>query len=319
MCNYSNPTHGEKRTCLKPSSGECSKITWQDYAEDRHLKSVYDRHYFRQGFNFHAPIQGDGILISVMEIEKGAKPQSLKIRQTANYNPMTPTGWFYNTTWNSFKPRKRSIPLRPMMKTCVRNKRLYFVGDSTMRMIYRRFMEMLNLTDTGLNNSVAWSRGRDAKDDSLNLTMQYRSHGSPLLNPGPEDARPYISDTLDAIATGGKGSVVILTIGYHFHALSPDVFLIRLRIIKAVMKNMMQRLPGIQVVIKGLHYHAYDIRDKLWLTYRLEVLLRKEFVGMAGVTFMELWDWTLVSHNKYLHPILTILDHIVDDILDAIC
>lgn len=317
LCDYTNPSHGEKRMCLKPHSGECSKIVDQYIYKEPSKKSLYDKCYFVKGFNFHTPIQGSGIRLKVRY--RSAKKTQSHSNSQLSLDPMTPTGFWFNSIWTSLKPRMRVGTDEKSVQKCVQNKRLYFFGDSTMRIIYLLIVKILKLIDKAPGSDRAWSRKRDAEQQNWNLTMHYRSHGPPLLNPGPENARPYMSDSFDAIKSGGDGTVVIFTIGYHFQLLDPDVFLNRIRIIKGRVVNLIERLPGIKVVVKGLHYHSVDIADRLWLSYRLEILLRNEFKDIAGVTYLESWDLTMVPNNAHLHPVPDLLKPTISDFLGTFC
>lgn len=319
VCNYSNPTHGEKRTCLKPLSGECSTIVWQTPIQLRGPRMIYrDSLYYREEYNFDVPIQGSKRSFYVYD-QSVTSSDTLKRFRSVSKDPSTPTGWLYNASWTSFTKRDVINIEQSTLTPCVRNKRIYFIGDSTIRMVYSHVLSVLQMKDSGFDNTVAWSRGRDAENVLLNFTMHYRAHGPPLINPGPEDSRPYISDTLDGMTTGGKGTVILLTLGYHFLVLTPDVYLNRLQIIKTVIKDLITRLPGIKIIVKGLHYHGGEMHKLLWATYLFEVILRNELGFLPGVTFIECWDETLVYNNQLVHPTGYVLEQMISHIFGYIC
>ena len=54
LCVYTNPTHGEKRVCIKPPSGECSRITWQEHVEAKF--KPWDDKYFAKNYNYAIPM-----------------------------------------------------------------------------------------------------------------------------------------------------------------------------------------------------------------------------------------------------------------------
>ncbi|XP_039251541.2 NXPE family member 3-like [Styela clava] len=197
LCDYSNPSHGEKWTCIKPESGECSSITWQ---EKKTLEQIqfFDKTYFKRGLNLYAKITGSGTNISIAESSEKFKYLDENLYKT-NENPFKSTGWFDNGRWiSTVVPGEVSYSVERLQQ-CTTNKNFYFIGDSTIRQWHEHFAKTLGIKQYGPDNSVAWSQHRDGSSESMNTSLHYRSHGSPLHNPGPVSSRPYISDSLDSI------------------------------------------------------------------------------------------------------------------------
>ena len=305
---------------MKPPSGECSKILSQDKIFDEKEALAWDEVYCLNNVNYDVTISGSGAEILVSGPESAS---SLYFSGNFKYfsdEPMTPTGWFFDSKWFSTKTSKKQSLAKRDIQTCVRNKQIYFFGDSTIRNIYLFFIKVLKFRDYGLDNRFAWSRGRDGSIKELNATFQYRSHGPPLNNPGPEDARPYMSDSFDAIQHGGEGTIVFFTIGYHFQFFDADVYLRRIRIIKQSVLSFLARLPGAKVVIKGLHYHSLQKwRRTPWLTYRFEVMLRHEFHNITNVFLIENWDFSVLFNNDDVHPHQRIFNVAIGLLLPFLC
>lgn len=323
ICDLSNPTHGEKRTCLRAPSGECPvAILYQKMVIEKEADKLTANHpVYCNNQNFLVPITGSGVNINIRKTKQETWPNYFAgDSPETSLDLMTPSGWLVDGKWTSVKTRRSFNLDRDTIEQCFAGKRLYFFGDSTSRFIYIHFLQKLKLKDSGLDNSVAWSRGRDVASKELNLTMQYRSHGPPLKNPGPEDARPYMSDSFDAIREGGNGTIVMFTIGYHFHYFDTDVYLRRVRIIKNAVLSLLRRLPGAKVIIKGLHYHwkgGYAMSP--WLTYKFNSILRHEFRDVIGAFFMEHWDYTLLRNNENLHVHGDTFDGTVRILMPYIC
>lgn len=232
ICDYSNPTHGEKRTCLRTAAGECPKVILnQKSTFDRTASQLHNHALFQNDHNFNVPISGSGSGVNILR-SKGKTFRDYFTENLSQFDPdpMTPSGWLMEGKWTSIKTR-RSFQLDvKSIERCLAKKQLHFFGDSTARNIHNYFIQILKLRDFGLDNSIAWTRGRDAVSKKLNMTMQFRSHGFPLHNPGPEDARPYMSDSFDAVREGSNRIIVMFAIGYHFHNFDADVYLRRLKI-----------------------------------------------------------------------------------------
>lgn len=320
MCEYSNPNHGEPWFCLKPKSGECSPLIWQTKEVDTEKLEILETPFFEPGINYMVDIKGSGNILSVTK----AKPREIKLTVTsydskASLDPMTPTGWFYKSKWTSTKLKMFDYN-RHLLEKCIRNKALYFMGDSTIRQWYSYFVQELNLKSSGPDNSIVWSERQQAISRRHNLTMYYKSHGPPLHNPGPPSARPYITNSLDELTKGGKGTVVLITMGLHFELFDPVVFAERIRAIKQAAQNLIHRLPGIHIYIKGLHWHASALLcPSPWLSYRYDAMLRKEFEDIAHVTHVSMWDLTMLMDNQKLHPVDQILQKMIALFLSYIC
>ena len=136
LCDYTNPTHGEKRTCLKPPSGECSKILSQVKVFNGKEAVAWDKVYCLDHFNYNVTISGSGAEIYVSGPESASSLYFVGNLKNFSDDPMTPTGWFFDSKWFSTKTSKKLSLAKRDIQTCVRNKQIYFFGDSMMRNIY---------------------------------------------------------------------------------------------------------------------------------------------------------------------------------------
>lgn len=151
--------------------------------------------------------------------------------------------------------------------------------------------------------STNWSQNQNAYDEKNNISIYYRSHGPPLHSPGPRSTRPYITNTLDNITNGGDGTIVLFTIGLHFELFHPSVFVDRIKRIKHSVVNLISRIPGLKIFVKGFHSHVSKfVCPSPWLSYRYDFILRNKFRDVDGVTYISIWDAATVLNNENLHP-----------------
>nr|XP_039251229.1 NXPE family member 3-like [Styela clava] len=301
LCDLSNPTHGEKWTCLKPSSGECSNITWMQKVANESKLLFWDNKYFRDGYNSYIEIKGSGAAIRVQDsVNPPMYPPILNRR--VGVDPSTPTGWVLNSRWISFgRGIHNSNTIR--LRQCAAGKEFYFIGDSTLRLWHSYFAQVLHIKQEAPTNPALYSQPQDGYKEDINTSIHYRAHGPPMHNPGPVWVRPFITDTLDSIKNGGRGTYVIITLGLHFELYDADIFGERIRMIKTRIKSLLSRHPGIKVFVKGLHHHEHTpLCPTSWITFRYDVMLRHEFVNMKGVVFLPMWDFSVLRANKDLHP-----------------
>ena len=220
------------------------------------------------------------------------------------------SGYFLNGKWNTLFCKSIWISLE-QTRTCLKNKVIYFIGDSTIRQFFYLFVQTLNLKAIGPYNSVIWQQPKVAYDvdrlwhSSSNTTLYYRAHGPPLLNPGPPNTRPYISDLIADIPVGGDDVYVVFNIGAHLLHYNPNMYIHRLKgIRKAIIKHHQQN-PGTKFIVRGLNVVEIVFE---WNIFRFEKILFEMFKNLANVIFLNLWDLTTVWPLDNYHPYEHVLD-----------
>ena len=215
------------------------------------------------------------------------------------------SGYFLNGKWNTLFCKSTWISLE-QAKTCFKNKVIYFIGDSTIRQFFYLFVQTLNLKVIGPDNSVIWQQPKVAYDvdSSSNTTLYYRAHGPPLLNPGPPNTRPYISDLIADIPVGGDDVYIFFNIGVHLFHYDPNTYIHRLKgIRKAIIKHHQQN-PNTKFIIRGLNVVEMVIE---WNIFRFEKILFEMFKNLPNVIFLNLWDLTTVWPIDDYHPNIQVL------------
>ena len=219
----------------------------------------------------------------------------------------TSTGYFDQGQWQSLLCNNQ-VTYFSSMKQCLKNKVIYFVGDSTIRQFFYLVALKLKLQIDGPDNSVIWQQPKVAYstwNQGFNTTIYYRAHGPPLQNPGPPETRPYISDSIRDLPLGGDGVYVIFNIGAHLVNYNPNIFLHRLKWIRYAIVEHHSKFPGTKFIVRGLNVVEMDFE---WLLYRYEILLRAVFADMDNVVFLNLFDIGTVWPLKDYHPESRTLD-----------
>ena len=229
-------------------------------------------------------------------------------------------GYFKQRIWKSLTC-SNSYPLSPSIsQSCLQNKLVFFLGDSTVRQFFFEFaVNVLHLPVIGENKDVSWHYPKIAHSAlrlGRNISLYYRAHGPPLFNVGPPHTKPYISDSIVDLPVGGKDVYVVLNIGVHFLHFHPNYYLNRLKGIKSAILKHQERFPETNFIVRGLNVIE---SSKEWCVYRLEVLLRSIFTGMKNVVYLDLWDLTTIWILKLYHPEETVLRQEAAHMLSYIC
>ena len=229
------------------------------------------------------------------------------------------TGYFAENKWKSLVCQSNVTNYSfQRIQTCLQNKILYFIGDSTTRQFFHYSVTKLFLNNIGPDAAITvWQQPRVAFDEN-NLTMYFRTHGQPLENPGPPYIRPFVSDTISTMV-GGNNVFVVFNIGTHFWDINPKTFMHKLKYIRNAINKHHQKFPDTKFIIKGMNVvepaSSWD-----WPLFRYDVILKQYFRNMNNVLFVDMRDLTTVwPLIKNVHPPDEILHQEYMLLLSFIC
>ena len=262
--------------------------------------------------------------------------------------PPRPAGYFSNGQWHSRQCKAHIFSSSAAEGECLRNKVIYFMGDSTIRQWYQKYTPIsvfelmwrtlklrVNRPLLGRNvfavegpatDADIWSP-RESYDSYYNITFKFSAHGPPLQNGGAPSSMPYIADRLDRIGSNQKVYVVI-TIGPHLLLYHPTVYISRLKSIKDAVMRLRKRSPESLVFFKGLGVYTMDdysgnsccLSD--WLAYRYDNIARNMMKYVPGLIYLDSWDLTASYYdyeNLGLHPPNDLLHIETELFLSFIC
>ena len=147
---------------------------------------------------------------------------------------------------------------------------------------------------------------RTGRNDKLNISLYYRTHGLPFRLQGPPVICPYITDVIDAMETGGSDVLIIISLGLHYLEYHLSFFIRRLLGIKQAILRHLEKHPNTKFIIKGLNLSLAPHYPFEWLVLRYDLLL-KEILKLEKIVFIDLWDMTTVWPIAYYHPVEKIL------------
>jgi hypothetical protein len=192
-------------------------------------------------------------------IKKPCRPQPL----------VRARGHWLGTKWVNWDCSLGSVHDQ-VWRRCLANKRLYFIGDSTVRQLYLSVRDSFGFPRIYSRDEVT----HELKTTYIklhNTTIRYDQHGLPWLTPNGINftSVDFTTDLLDAIPAHGNEIIILSTI-HHFVLMPPEGFRLRLQQIIDALRRMRNRRKGrrIPVVFRtanprqfsSLSLNAYKIK-----------------------------------------------------------
>ncbi|KAJ8023177.1 NXPE family member 3 [Holothuria leucospilota] len=236
-------------------------------------------------------------------------------------------GHFFNNSWypNDCKVFKFS-PSETM--SCLRNKKILIIGDSTIRQIFEffqhNFKEYFRLLPRP--KGVNFNNGPiEMQNDIYNVSIYYRFHGLPRIGLVLKaEFIEYTVDKLDSVESGSK-IIVILSLWAHFVVTGRDFYVQRMKAVKSGIQNFLDRCPESKVIIKGANTRENTnvwspLVSSEWNIMQHELVLRALFQDEKRVGFIDAFDITRAQpYVDHIHPNATIIEEFVNRILTYLC
>ncbi|KAL2081367.1 hypothetical protein ACEWY4_023220 [Coilia grayii] len=321
LCNYTDSHTGEPWYCYKPRLLDCdTRVNHAKGGYKKNLLTTTESLLFAS-FAIKAPVQALGMdNITILPAIKGL---SLMHRDQVKFMP---PGYYYQGSWRPLS----GMPIQQFndssaITQCLSGKLFYMYGDSTVR----QWFEYLNAFVPELKEFNLYSPKNVgpymAVDSVNNILLTYRCHGPPIrFSTVSSNELRYIANELDGL-TGGRDTIVAISIWSHFSTFPLEVYLRRLRHIRRAIARLLDRAPGTLVVVRTANPQKLDPEVSLynsdWFSVQLDAVLRAMFRSMRGVLLLDAWDMTLAHPTQphLLHPAPDIVKNMIDLILSHVC
>uniref|UniRef100_A0A672GSU7 Neurexophilin and PC-esterase domain family, member 3 n=1 Tax=Salarias fasciatus TaxID=181472 RepID=A0A672GSU7_SALFA len=315
LCNYTDLYTGEPWYCYKPKMLSCD--TRVNHAKGGYLKHIVTNKealLFQSGVNIKVHIHPSG----------PDKVTVLPRRGTRHLHRTAPSGYYYNDTWRPLGGvTMRHFNQSSAVSQCLKNKVINMYGDSTVRQWFEYLIALVpELKEFNLHSPKNVGPFM-AVDTTHNILLRYRCHGPPIrFSTVMSSELRYVSNELDGLS-GGRNTVVVLSIWAHFSTFPVGVYIRRLRHIRQALVRLMDRAPGTVVVIRSANLQALDQEVSLynsdWYSLQLDQVLRAMFKGL-NVLVVDAWQMSLAHHLPHaLHPPPVIVKNMIDMLLSYVC
>ncbi|KAL1281469.1 hypothetical protein QQF64_000272 [Cirrhinus molitorella] len=315
-CEYKDIRTGTVWQCLRPKILSCNKLVHHSGGLLENPLNSFEQQLFSKKLT-DVSISGDQKIINVLP--NTAATGTVEKCRSGLATPV-PAGFYLKDVWKSFVCNTRQFS-PAQIGNCLKNKIVYFLGDSTTRQWFGYFgqqvqgLKRMDLHTYSINGPLM------AVDLKNNIIIHWRSHNIPsrLRKMFITDYH-YISNDIDEIA-GGPHAVIVLTYCAHlvFHPITFYVF--QVAKIRQSVVALLSRSPNTTVIIKsGNTAGRKNIFQSDWYTLQLNTVMQEIFSGIDGVIFLDVWQMTSCHYLlENLHPEPVIIANEIDMFLSYVC
>ncbi|KAG7465345.1 hypothetical protein MATL_G00175470 [Megalops atlanticus] len=314
-CEFRDPVTGETWFCRHPPSLPCHTLTNHRMGGYQAKLSSLETDLLHESHT-DIIVSGKDSVILVF-------PQDTEIRETRKCEPgldtPVPAGFYFQDRWTSLLCRSQAFPTADLLASCLRDKQVLMMGDSTLRQWYSYLTSTVpTLKQLNLHTS-AKSGPLQAVDPENNILLVWRAHGLPLRTDlTPLKDLHYIGRELDGLA-GGPHTVVVFNIWAHFTTYPLAAYARRLATIRLAVQDLLRRAPRTLVVIKSANTGYKDVYGSDWLSWQLDLTLRAMFRGLP-VVLIDVWQMTSCHYSPDdIHPPDVVVKNEVDLFLSFVC
>ncbi|XP_022093723.1 NXPE family member 3-like [Acanthaster planci] len=244
--------------------------------------------------NYRKPIE---IADPIITIEAGSLEQSQGNKSTLpqclpdQELPLS-HGYWLNGRWHSLLCLITDWTTRPKLTSCLRNKNLILLGDSTTRQWFLGIHNLLGIEfeRTPADRQFNWRRSYR----ELNTTLAYTAHPQLVgsLAVYLDEVR-YEVDVLDGLTDPHCNYIVLVSPWAHFSQWTRASYEERTQRLRAALADFRQRCPAAKVVLKGPHardHHSYEaaVYSSDVLLKEIEKINRRTLYGI-GIWYLPVW------------------------------
>ncbi|XP_022094159.1 NXPE family member 3-like [Acanthaster planci] len=330
VCDFSDPRIGSTWYCLKPKTLSCSNRS-QHRGNIERGNSYLQQALQDEKVSLAKPemLQNIGKVRTVKVMSKVSDSACLDLPPCNSGLPPKranrAAGYYFKDLWKSKVCIARELQLKETIE-CLRNKHLFFIGDSTIR---QWFLYLVSHLGQNMTEYKIWTKEdviqmhRHAFDKVHNITLDFRFHYYPILGNWLNTTTIYSAiDLIDSLP-GGRDTVLGFTMWAHFTYTNLTYYLSRLEPIRDAMIRLQERSAGkATVIIKsantGILPYTPEITELL--SYDLDQMMRAFFAEIPGVTVIDVWDMTVSPRGEYdVHPCELVIREEIKMVLNFIC
>ncbi|XP_029429533.1 NXPE family member 2-like isoform X2 [Rhinatrema bivittatum] len=315
LCKYLDERDEESVHCLKPLNLACESLTYMRCVDHNptYLTTLEKQLFVRS--NIAVEISKSFEYIDVGSCNKSEDIKKEKCK-TGMDSPF-PSGYFLKNEWHPVFCNMLPYKTSDEINSCLQGKKLYLIGDSTLRQFIMYFtevsknMQYFNHPYTGF---AFWEKTLLALNMEKNIYVHYKRHGFPLESFNfyyfMEDA--YTSRQIDQHA-GGKDTIIAITMGQHFRQFPLHLYIRRAVNIRRAIERLFRRSPHTKVIIKT--ENTRDINTNVerlgeFHGYTQYLVMKEVFRGL-NVGFIDVWDMSNGFATEDVHPQLHVLQNII--------
>ena len=211
-------------------------------------------------------------------------------------------GYWTGVIWNSASCLTKQWTSRSEIGECIRNKSLFFLGDSTTRQWVVTLLKLLG--EQEVERFIAGQRCIGYfKEYNFNLTFQFHPQriGSSSI---PVDDEIFEVEILDSLRDPKCNYVVTVSPWAHYAQWWLPAYKERLKLIRKAIQRLKQHCPDAVVIVKSPHVRNDDgVRPESLLMYSDFIFyqmktIMEEVLNIDGVYYIDVWNMNLAYPAK---------------------
>ncbi|KAM3917258.1 NXPE family member 4-like [Leptodactylus fuscus] len=315
ICRYVDKRDHEAFYCIKPKDYPCEALTHMNSVNRDHSYLTEVEKILLNRSNIGFEIFKDSKPVTVLDC--GQKKLSPIEKCSLGSNHPIPSGYFHYNVWHPIHCQMAPYMENNKLKEFLKGKKLFLMGDSTVRQYIRHFAENLKFVDY-FNHTEdemqSWQKTLLAINLEKFIYIQWKKHTFPFVSKTfysiKEDA--YMARQIDQVG-GGENTIIVLTLGQHFRPFPLRVFIRSAINVRKAVERLLIRSPRTKVIIKEENARDMDINMERFSDfhgYVQYVALRDIFHGL-NVGFVDGLDMTIAYACDVIHPPLEVLENII--------
>ncbi|XP_060558851.1 NXPE family member 1-like [Ruditapes philippinarum] len=235
------------------------------------------------------------------------------------------TGFFYKGKWNF----RNCLGFQQTHDVnCLKDSRLYLMGDSTLRAWYASIIKRFKcLPTTEKWQNEKWHKMAECLNKKLSFKAGWYPHAQPFfVGQGWDDVRYTLYSTsrrIDNIPLNER-AIIVIQLYLHFVAFHHSVFKERMAIIRRSIERLFLKNKKAIVMIKGPHTFtntpAGSVRLSDYFGFVYSKIIYEVFDGLLDrIVLLNNKDTTIARHEKWNHPPDDTVNYMIDQMLDYTC
>ncbi|XP_056403443.1 NXPE family member 1-like [Hyla sarda] len=312
VCEYRPVKGDDSFYCIKQENFDCGSLTT---VRTSNQNVTFLRNTEKPLFNSEniaVDIKGDYNDIDVSTC-RASTSSNLKTCAIGMESPL-PSGFVLQNRW---RPVFCNFPdmTQEQMYACLKDKRVHFFGDSTMR----QWFEYLEKKLPGLKT---FKFPHMAVDDKNNIILFFNSHSHPFVTARTHFVKGslHMSDEIDHIA-GGPNYVLVISLGQHFRPLPIQLFIRRVMNVHRAVERLFLRSPDTKVIIKAENTREIKADMERFSDFHgyIQYLIVMEAFKDLPVATVDAWDMTIAFNSYRVHPLELVVRNQINMFFSYIC
>ncbi|MEE6484606.1 hypothetical protein FKM82_013940 [Ascaphus truei] len=328
LCRFVDRRDQEAFYCIKPLHFPCEALTHMNSVNRNHsylseleqsllnstIHFVSFKHLICRS-NIGVEVSKSFLPINVLSCGKKQVPSKERCKR-GSYYPI-PSGYFSHNLWNPIHCQMTIFNNNEQIKSFLKGKKVFLIGDSTVRQYMRHFAEaikIVNYFNHTEDEMQSWQKTLLAINLDKFIFVQWKKHTFPFVSQTfysiKEDA--YIARQIDQIG-GGENTIIILTMGQHFRPFPFRVFIKSAINVRHAIERLFYRSPRTKVIIKEENARDMDINMERFSDFHGHIqymILRDIFSGL-NVGFVDALDMTIAYASNVIHPPVAVLENLI--------